>query len=80
MTKLSDISDVQREKIRPLVETITLDTEDDFRTKIKSVKESVLNSKPTKTKVITEMEESKENIVTMNPVMESYVTALKRNK
>jgi hypothetical protein len=77
--ELEDVSDVQREKIRPLVETISLETEEEYRAKIKSVKDSILSESKSapKTKVITEIGDNDNRGVVTNPIMESYISALK---
>lgn len=73
-----DLADTQAEKLASLVENVDFESEETFVKKVSTLKESYFSKTITESVSVDSEEISDENTVEVSPLMEQYVTALKR--
>tara|TARA_B100000131_G_scaffold88797_1_gene85635 strand:+ start:5633 stop:6643 length:1011 start_codon:yes stop_codon:yes gene_type:complete len=77
-----DLAETQVEKLNKLAESVEFESEENFKAKVATLKESYFNQKTAKSPIAenSETDESADDTVEVSPAMESYINALKKIK
>src|SRR6056300_712559 len=76
----SGLAETQIEKLKSLVEDIDFEDEETFTQKVQTVKESYFTKKVSESADIIEEDDDGENTIVTSPVMEQYLSAIKKTQ